>query len=666
MHIPLIAGPTSAGGSVLVHVVVAALYFGAGALALGVYPIGDGMAGIWPAAGIAVAAVLIVGPSAALGVFTGDLLVGLHAGLVAPAALALAFGSVGEALLAWLLLKRLNPIDLRLARVHDVARFIVLGAASSAAICVALRVLLLTLIEQDARTSDVTSLFAGLLGHGLGVLVVAPVILTWHVQRSFPRPPAEFLLLMFVAGLLNAGAFAATPVAPGSALLYSVFVVVLWAALRFGPREASSVMSMTGIFATWAAGHASGPFLLANQTEALFSLNLFLLVAATTALFLAAAACEKHLYFRRVAESEHAHRTLIEQMAEGVVMIDPQGRLSYVSDRFCEICGQARERLLGRKLGELAGGADRALIEGSLLEPAGEKDLRAEIVLEPFFGKAIVISVAPRRLTDVHGRPTGTMAIVSDVTERRRAEDLARQHLQQLAHMGRVKSMDEMAIAFAHEIAQPLTAITTYTQTAQRLIRTGQADDPALVEALEGADGEARRAGAIVRRIRGFVQDRPPQPVGIAVDFLIGEILRIAEPEARQHGASLIYDGCGDRCVVRADLIQIQQVLLNLVKNSAEAMAEVHSRVRKITLRSRTIDDGFVEFSVADTGPGIPVAELERVFEPFFTTKADGVGIGLALCRSIIEAHGGRLWADESRDGGAIFMFTLRAHADGL
>lgn len=653
--------------AVLAHLLVAGVYLGAGALSLAVYPAGNGLAGIWPAAGVALAAVLILGPSASLGVLAGDLFVGLYAGLAPAQALASALASAGESLLAWLLLTRIHPIDTRLARVRDVAGFIGLGVALTSALCFAIRLVLPapTGAAGGLAPGAAGELVAAAFGHGLGVLVVAPVVLTWRAQPAAPRLSVELLLLLLATVLLNIGTFSASLVSPGSPLLYAVYLALLWAALRFGPRETSAVLLVTALFAMWAAGRGSGPFLLANPSEALFSLGLFLLVSATTALLLAAAVCEKHASDRRVAESELVHRTLIEQMGEGVVMIDALGRLSYVSDRFCEICGQQRERLVGHPLAALVREADRAAIDEALQASVSGSDTRMEAVLMLPSGQALTVSLALRRLAHAQGSRAVTLAVLSDVTERRRAEERARLHLQQLAHMGRLKSMDEMAIALAHEITQPLTAIMSYTQAGRRLLRAGHADDPALAEALAGADGEARRARSIVHRIRDFVQNRPARPVRIEAAFLVRESVRLAEPEARQHGVDLRMELAGASCSVHADPIQMQQVLLNLVRNAVEAIATAASPLRHVTVRARLLDEGAVEFAVEDSGPGIPEAHIERVFEPFFTTKEDGVGIGLALCRSIVHAHGGRISAGPRPDGGVAFRFTLPASTDG-
>lgn len=649
----------------LAYLIVVAAYFAAGATSLAVYPAGNGLAGIWPASGIAVAAVLLLGPPASLAVLAGDLLVGLYAGLALAPALVSALAGAGESLLAWYLLTRVHPIDMRLERVRDVAAFIGLGVVLNAVLCFVVRYLL----AANGQPTEIIA--AAALGHGLGVLIVTPVVLSWRVQPVPALFSVELLLLLLATVLINVATFSTSLLTPGSPLLYAVYLVVLWAALRFGPRETSAVLLVTALFAMWAAGRRSGPFLLASPSEALSSLGVFLLVSAATALLLAAAVREKRASDLRVAESESVHRTLIEQMGEGVVMIDADGRLIYISDRFCEICARQRERLIGMHLADIAREADREAIEAALQHSVTGSDTRIETVFRQPSGQALTVSLALRRLADVQDGEVVTLAVLSDVTERRRAEELARLHLQQLAHMGRLKSMDEMAIAMAHEITQPLTAIMSYTQAGRRLLSDGRADDPALAEALAGANGEARRARAIVHRIRDFVQNRPARPVAIEAAFLAREAIRFAEPEARQHGVELRLAPGAASCSVHADPIQIQQVLLNLVRNSVEAIVAAACPRRSVTLRVRLLEvENEVEFSVEDSGPGLPAAHVERVFEPFFTTKEDGVGIGLALCHSIVDAHGGSIRAEPHSDGGAVFLFSLpviahatRAHA---
>lgn len=652
---------TAGARTALATALAAVAYVVAGLLAMAVYPIEQGMAGIWPGAGIAVAAVLLAGPVAAVGIFFGDALLGLHAGLGVVPAATLALGIVGESLSAWFLLTRAFHLGRRLETIRDVTLFIALGVVPSAVICVMLRILLLTFLGQDLVRPGGWALgfFAGFLGHGLGVLIVAPVLLTWSARGTAAANRGELWCLIVGSLLLNTLAFSATPIAPGAALLIASFAAVLWAALRFGVRETSIVMLITSIFATVAAGRRIGPFLFASPSEGLLSLSLLLLVAGVTALFLAAAGSERRHYLRRVVDSEATHRTLVEQMSEGLARLDRDGTVNYASDRFCAIFGRPREDIVGRGLEQLVAERDRrpllAAVESSRKDGTAQADATVVII----DGDERHVDVNLRTVVD-DGAATGIMAVVSDVTERRLAEAQAQRRLEQLAHMNRLASMDEMATAFAHEVAQPITAVTNYLRAAQRFAAAEPPDTHGVAEALCGAEKESRRSAEILHRIRAFVQNRTHAPTGVDACALIDEVIQLASPYARANSVALVADGRIDGGRVVADAIEIQQVLINLVRNAIEALASRADGERRVAIGVRPGDGSTLCISVRDTGPGVRPDVRDRIFSPFYSTKVNGVGIGLALCRSIVEAHGGRLWLEDSPAGGATFTFSLQ------
>ena len=250
--------------------------------------------------------------------------------------------------------------------------------------------------------------------------------------------------------------------------------------------------------------------------------------------------------------------------------------------------------------------------------------------------------------------------VARDVTDRHRAEDQARAHLQQLAHVSRVASMGEMASAIAHEINQPLAAIANFASASVRLLRSGAASNDQALSAMERVASEAERAGEIVRRMRSFVRSEEGELAAITPHELVDHVLRLSSADARQRGVAVVADVPLSLPEVLADPIQIEQVLLNLVRNAIEAIDGGMTRERTVRLQAVVRDDAdVVEFIVSDTGPGLQADQLERVFDAFYTTKRDGMGIGLALSRSIAEAHGGKLWATSPRGEGARFHLRL-------
>ncbi len=240
---------------------------------------------------------------------------------------------------------------------------------------------------------------------------------------------------------------------------------------------------------------------------------------------------------------------------------------------------------------------------------------------------------------------------------RKRAEEQGRQHLQQLAQVSRALALGEMGSAIAHELNQPLAAVATYAQASRRMLEAGESGAE-VRHALERIAAQAERAGEILRRLRGFLADSGAAPAIADLGRLTAEVIDLARPEARQRGVALVVEPAPGLPPVRVDGIQVQQVVLNLVRNAIEACAGAAGEARVVSVATRAEDGGAV-VAVTDTGPGVAPELAERVFEPFFTTKADGTGIGLAISRSIAEAHGGRLRLEHPEAGGARFVFWM-------
>ncbi|MFH1111076.1 MAG: ATP-binding protein [Planctomycetota bacterium] len=249
-------------------------------------------------------------------------------------------------------------------------------------------------------------------------------------------------------------------------------------------------------------------------------------------------------------------------------------------------------------------------------------------------------------------------AIILDITERRRAEEEARRHQAELAQVARMSTMGEMASGLAHELNQPLTAVVNYAQGALRRLRSGGGADEEVLNALEGATEQAHRAAEIIRRLADFVQKREPRRSTRNFNDAVREVVSFLEADAREHGVRIDLDLSVDLPDILMDNIQIQQVILNLVRNGIEAMSEMTVAERVLGIRTSVAGDA-LEVAVRDRGPGLTPEVQERIFTPFYTTKPRGMGMGLSVSRSIIDAHGGRLWAACNPDRGTTFHFTL-------
>ncbi|MCW5889653.1 MAG: hypothetical protein KIT14_03795 [bacterium] len=249
--------------------------------------------------------------------------------------------------------------------------------------------------------------------------------------------------------------------------------------------------------------------------------------------------------------------------------------------------------------------------------------------------------------------------------ERRRAEEAeaevrARQHQAELAQAARLSTLGGMAAGLAHEINQPLAAIVSYARGCARRIQVGDARDAALLEVVDEISTQALRAGEVLRRIREFVRHTQMPRLRVDLNALVREALHFAAVEANELGIALELDLADEPLDVEADGIQIEQVMLNLVRNGFEAMAQTAGE-RRLRIQTRETDDGAAEFAVHDTGEGVAAAIAGRLFDPFFTTRRDGLGLGLAISRTIVEAHGGRLWTTPNDPRGSTFRFTLPA-----
>jgi C4-dicarboxylate-specific signal transduction histidine kinase len=259
-----------------------------------------------------------------------------------------------------------------------------------------------------------------------------------------------------------------------------------------------------------------------------------------------------------------------------------------------------------------------------------------------------LIDTVARRLSQIGGRRETERRLLKREAELRR----------RLAHLARVSIMGELAASIAHEVNQPLTAVATFAQACRRMLDAGQVDRSDTVKILTRIEDEALRAGSIIHRLESMVRKRDGERAACDVNRLVREVEGLASADSRLHDVRLRLDLSERLPTVRADGIQLQQVLLNLIRNGVDAMADTEPSKRTMVVRTGALD-GAVRVSVTDHGCGVPRAAVGKLFRPFFTTKPGGTGMGLSICRSIVASHGGNIRFSADPGGGTTFWFTI-------
>jgi two-component system sensor histidine kinase DctS len=363
-------------------------------------------------------------------------------------------------------------------------------------------------------------------------------------------------------------------------------------------------------------------------------------------------------------------RTAMENsLVTGLRARDMEGLITYVNPAFCQIVGYPADELVGRKP-PMPYWAPEAIGEyqhrfAAIL--AGNVEPQVETVFVRPDGTRVPVLIFEAPLVDSDGRQTGWMGSILDISDRKRVEELNRQQEEKLQSSARLATMGELASMLAHELNQPLAAISSYTTGALNMMARadgkGEAlDCKVLKPALEQAGAQAQRAGQIIRSVHEFVKKREPQRQEVGVQSLLDSIGALIELQTRNKHVTLHVVIPLDLPPVLADRVMVEQVLLNLTRNAIEAMAQVPPERRTLHIEAAyDAPSGLVAVRVVDQGHGIPDDVAERLFSPFFSTKAEGMGMGLNVCRTAIEFHGGTLTHRANPGGGTIFTFTLPA-----
>jgi C4-dicarboxylate-specific signal transduction histidine kinase len=271
-------------------------------------------------------------------------------------------------------------------------------------------------------------------------------------------------------------------------------------------------------------------------------------------------------------------------------------------------------------------------------------------------GSRRLIAWANTCLLDARGEVEYVIGTGIDVTAQRRAEEEARQRQAEVAHLHRILTAGELATVLAHELNQPLAAITSYSDASLKQLQRGELPQDRLAQNLEHISVQAQRAGRVIRELRAFLAKDESTRARTDLNAVVGRAAELVAAEARARGVQINLELADDLRAVTAADIQVEHVLVNLARNGIEAVRDSGATTGVVAIQTRS--DGMATVTVRDSGPGLSPDLVEKLFEPFYTTKRDGLGMGLRISRSVIESHGGRIWAEASTAGG-IFHFTL-------
>ena len=372
---------------------------------------------------------------------------------------------------------------------------------------------------------------------------------------------------------------------------------------------------------------------------------------------------ERRLATAALANSERRFRAIFNSTFQFIGVLNPDGILLEANQAALDFIGLTNTDVVGRPFWETpwwthSSQFQERLEEGVGKAPHGEM-VRFEVMHIGAQGQKGVIDLSLKPVLNEHDETVLIIPEGRDITELRQTEEELRRHQQEMAHVMRLSTMGEMASGIAHELNQPLTALLSYCGSAMSLSESQPAGSPQLCDILERATEQAHRAGEIIRHLREFVGKDTDNRKSIDVDRIIMDLDILLNSELKNTNVTLAYRFDSQDRKVRANKVQIEQVLVNLVRNSVEGIQSLAANGGTVTLKTCLLGDEFVQITVADTGPGIEAGMIEIMFEPFQTSKASGMGMGLSISRTIIENHGGKLWVDKDYHNGALFGFTL-------
>jgi len=510
------------------------------------------------------------------------------------------------------------------------------------------------------------------ISNAVTAVILLPVFLLSADHLFVKRPKALSSGRVLEAALIGAGTvalgifvFDRTPAGPNTspALLYAPIPLLIWAALRFGLGGISASISIVTFLAIWGTMRGHGPFLTQTPAENALALQLFLLVTATPLMLLAVVIDEERRSKEAMRESANLMGLAADAANLAMWVWNPSANDLWMTERGRSLFGLAPQtRLDFAATYDRVHPEDRASREAAIsqaLQTRSEYEVEYRVQRDDGFVRWI------------HGRGRGVgsddgtgpklFGVSMDVTARKQAEALAAQKRSELEHVARVATLGELTATLTHQLRQPLTVILANADIGVRLL---DAPKPKLQEVrrtLADIGEVTQRAGEFIAGLRAILHhDSGARLSNVDVNNVVRTVERIAHGDAILHKVAVHLDLSSGVGPVKGDSVQLQQVILNLMLNAFSAMNGTGlDGARRLVVRTTSIDESNVRIEVQDSGTGIAAEKLESIFDPFTTSKPDGLGLGLSICRSIIERHGGTISAANNPDRGATFSVTL-------
>jgi PAS domain S-box-containing protein len=443
------------------------------------------------------------------------------------------------------------------------------------------------------------------------------------------------------------------------ARLYALLPFLIWAVVRFGPGGTSVATLAIAGTVIWGASKGSVPFVAGTQDDNIISLYLFLLAVSLPVMMLSALFRERQRTEESLRENKSQADLFFEHAPAAIAMFDRDMKYLLTSRRWLKDYRLGEQSIIGRCHYEVFPEVPQRWKDIHQRCLAGAVETCEEDCFPRLDGSVDWIRWTVRPWHHANGSIGGVIMFTEVVTERKRTEEEMEQQRKELAHLTRVGIVGQLSGAIAHELSQPLTAILTNAQAGRRFLMGNAGDRQEVAEVLSDIERGAKRASSVMQRLRALLKRGEMQFSPINLNRIVTEILDLARHEFLSRSTRVETHLDPGLPLIRGDRVALQQVVLNLVINACDAMNANQPGQRQLSISTTLDRQGLVRASISDCGHGVSPDEKDRIFEPFYTTKEKGLGLGLSICRSIVNAHAGHLSAQNNSTCGATFYFTL-------